>query len=83
MAGLYSIPRQNAHSVFPRDGAEEGVENGKVIVSPSIECTFCIPQRGCKGGGGKWQGYNQYLKQMHVQYSPERVQRTGWKMIGL
>merc|ERR1711933_690222 len=54
IAGLWQILRQNAHSVLPREGAEEGVENGRVIANTSTECTFSTPQKGCRGGGGKW-----------------------------
>ena len=49
---LLGVPQQNAHSVLPREGAKEGVENGRVIGSTSTECTFCTPQRGCRGGAG-------------------------------
>ena len=80
MGGLWGVPQQNAHSVLPREGAEEEVENGRVVANTSTECAFSTPQRGCKGGGGTWQGYVKYLNRVHIQYSPERVQMRGWKM---
>jgi hypothetical protein len=62
---------------------EEGLENGRVIANTSTECTLSTPQRGCRGGSGKWQGYSKYLDSVHIQYSPKKVQRSGWKMVGL
>ena len=59
------------------------LENGRAIGSTSTECTFCTPQRRCRGEAGKWQAYREHLNRMHSLYSPERVQRRGWKMAGL
>ena len=31
-----------------------------------IRTTLSIPQRGCRGGAGKWQGYSKYFHIMHI-----------------
>jgi hypothetical protein len=71
MAGLYKLPQQNAHSGFPREGADERLENGRVIQLTSTECTFCTPHRGCRGEAGQLQGYSSYLNRVHTLFSPE------------
>ena len=43
MAGLYKVPSQNAHSVFPREGAEERLDNGialsrNIFLFASVSC---------------------------------------------